>query len=296
MPDLWMPGAEKHDIGSHAATDAGPAKAIAHITWDKNATAAKPVDLVPFANLKAYFTGGGKGVAPHVLWDPFHGTFAQFLPANSRSFSVEDHTGGTRTNRAGSVVLQVEALFFPYCRVDGKVYAHLTDTPLKGWDSLHAWIKSWGVPDTWPMGVPNGFTSHRDEHTWETRAGWYGHGQVPENTHTDPGTWPAFPAPPKAAAGSSGSAPALQPFPGAAFFMSGSKPAIGKSSAIFTAMGKRLVVEGCGHYKVGPGPKLGQADVDSYQAFQRKCGFTGSAAKWPPGKTTWDRLQVPKVV
>lgn len=89
---------------------------------------------------------------------------------------------------------------------------------------------------------------------------------------------------------------ALQPFPGAAFFLSGSKPAIGKSSPIFTAMGKRLVAEGCGRYKVGPGPKLGQADVDSYQAFQRKCGFTGSAATWPPGKTTWDRLRVPKVV
>ncbi|WP_407648648.1 peptidoglycan-binding protein [Actinacidiphila epipremni] len=72
-------------------------------------------------------------------------------------------------------------------------------------------------------------------------------------------------------------APAYQPFPGAAFFMKGTKPALGKSSPIFTAMGKRLVAEGCGRYKVGPGPKLGQADVDSYQAFQRKCGFTGSA-------------------
>ncbi|MGW0496948.1 peptidoglycan-binding protein [Streptomyces sp. NPDC003007] len=56
--------------------------------------------------------------------------------------------------------------------------------------------------------------------------------------------------------------------------MTRSRPVLGKSSPIFTAMGKLLVAEGCGRYKVGPGPVLGQADVDSYEAFQRKLGFT----------------------
>lgn len=28
MADLWMPGAEHVDIGNHAPTDGGPAKAI----------------------------------------------------------------------------------------------------------------------------------------------------------------------------------------------------------------------------------------------------------------------------
>ncbi|MEU1800912.1 peptidoglycan-binding protein [Streptomyces sp. NPDC019937] len=87
---------------------------------------------------------------------------------------------------------------------------------------------------------------------------------------------------------------AYEPFPGAAFFMRGDEPALGKSSPVFTAMGKRLVAVGCGRYKVGPGPKLGQADVDSYEAWQRKCGYSGAAATWPPGKTTWDKLRVPK--
>ncbi|AZM54174.1 N-acetylmuramoyl-L-alanine amidase [Streptomyces sp. WAC 01529] len=87
--------------------------------------------------------------------------------------------------------------------------------------------------------------------------------------------------------------PEYEPFPGASFFMSGSKPALGRKSRIFTAMGKRLVAVGCGRYKVGPGPVLGQADVDSYEAWQRKCGFTGADAKWPPGEATWDRLKVP---
>jgi hypothetical protein len=126
---------------------------------------------------------------------------------------------------------------------------------------------------------------------WETQGGWYGHQQVPENTHQDPGSWPAF----VSATPAKPSAPKYEPYPGEAFFMKNGKPALGKESPIFTAMGKRLVAVGCGRYRVGPGPTLGQADVDSYEAFQRKCGYSGAAAKWPPGPTTWNKLQVPNV-
>ncbi|MFE7513820.1 hypothetical protein ACFU8I_21745 [Streptomyces sp. NPDC057540] len=194
MPAEWMPGATRLDVGGHAPTDGGPAKAIGHITWDRNATPAAPQDLVPYENLQSWFGRNPSGIpsAPHILWDPFTGRITQFLPASSRSKSLADGPGGTRTNRAGSVVLQVEALFFPYCRVDGKVYARLIDTPCKGWPELLAWIRSWGVPDRWPMGRPVDFVSRRDEETWEEEAGWYAHAQVPENNHQDPGSWPAF--------------------------------------------------------------------------------------------------------
>jgi hypothetical protein len=294
MPDLWMPGATRLDIGDHAPTDGGPAKAIPHITWDRNATAAKPADLVSYEDLRSYFSGSGRAVAPHLLWDPFTGRITQFVPANSRSKSLVDAPGGTRTNRAGSVVIQIEGLFFPYCRVGGKVYARLADTPCKGWTELHAWVKSWGVPDAWPNGRPEDCT--RDEHTWETKAGWYPHAAVPENSHQDPLSWPAFPATPKPTQpGTPKPAVKYEPYPGAAFFLNGSRAALGKRSPIFEAMGKRLVAVGCGRYRVGPSETLGQADVDSYEAFQRQCGYTGTAAKWPPGKTTWDRLKVPNV-
>jgi hypothetical protein len=194
MPELWMPGATRLDIGDHAPTDGGPAKAIAHITWDENAAAVKPLPLVPYERLVDYFgrNPAGRAVAPHVLWDPFTGRVTQFVPATSRSKSLADAPGGTRTNRAGSVVIQIEGLFFPYCEVGGKVYAKLTDTPCKGWAELQAWVHSWGVPNAWPMGRPTDFTSHRSETAWETRAGWYAHSQVPENDHQDPGSWPAF--------------------------------------------------------------------------------------------------------
>ncbi|MEU6614501.1 peptidoglycan-binding protein [Streptomyces parvus] len=83
--------------------------------------------------------------------------------------------------------------------------------------------------------------------------------------------------------------PTYEPFPGAAFFKSG------RNSTVITAMGKRLVAEGCGRYQVGPGPKWTAADRKSYAAWQRKLGYTGADADGIPGKTSWDRLRVPNV-
>lgn len=284
MPDLWMPGATRLDIGDHQPTDGGPAKAIAHITWDENATAAKPKDLVPYEDLRSYFSGSGKPVAPHLLWDPFTGRITQFVPANSRSKSLADEPGGTRTNRAGSVVIQVEALFFPYCRAGKTIYARLVDTPCKGWADLNAWTKSWGVPNAWPMGKPVDFTSHRSASTWVTKPGWYGHSQVPENTHQDPGSWPDF------ATTTAAPKPVYEPFPGASFFKAG------RRSPVIAAMHKRLVAVGCNHYQSSANQDVwGSGDERSYAAWQRKLGYAGSGADGIPGKASWDKLHVPNV-
>jgi hypothetical protein len=284
MAELWMPGATRLDIGDHAATDGGPAKAIAHITWDVNATAAKPADLIPYERLRSYFAGSGKASAPHILWDPFTGRITQFLPANSRSKSLADEAGGTRTNRAGSVVIQVEALFFPYCRVGNAVYATLADTPCKGWGELNAWVRSWGVPDAWPMGHPSGFKSRRSASTWATKPGWYTHGDVPENDHTDPGSWPLFAGAPAT------TPPKYEPFPGAGFFKAG------RRSPVIAAMHKRLVAEDCNRYASQANADLwGSGDERSYAAWQRKLGYSGADADGTPGPTSWARLQVPNV-
>ncbi len=286
MPDLWMPGATRLDIGDHAATDGGPAKAIAHITWDRNASAAKPQDLVPYENLRSYFAGSGKAVASHILWDPFTGRITQFVPANSRSKSLADTAGGTRTNRAGSEVIQIEALFFPYCRVGKTVYARLVDTPCKGWAELQAWVHSWGVQDVWPMGRPTDFTPHRSASTWASKGGWYGHSQVPENDHQDPGSWPEF----VGATATQPSKPKYEPFPGASFFKTG------RRSPIIAAMHKRLVAEGCNRYQSSANADVwGSGDERSYAAWQRKLGYTGAAADGIPGSTSWAKLQVPNV-
>jgi LysM repeat protein len=83
--------------------------------------------------------------------------------------------------------------------------------------------------------------------------------------------------------------PQYEPFPGAAFFHGG------RNSPIITAMGRRLVAEGCGKYRSGPGPNWTNTDKASYAAWQRKLGYTGTAADGIPGKTSWDKLRIPKV-
>ncbi|MFD5682206.1 peptidoglycan-binding protein [Streptomyces bacillaris] len=98
----------------------------------------------------------------------------------------------------------------------------------------------------------------------------------------------AAPAPPAAADGAAAK-PTYEPFPGAAFFKAG------RNSPVITAMGRRLVAEGCGRYAVGPGPRWSEADRNSYAAWQRKCGYSGGAADGIPGKASWDRLKVPNV-
>jgi hypothetical protein len=83
-------------------------------------------------------------------------------------------------------------------------------------------------------------------------------------------------------------APAFEPFPGAEFFHTG------RTSPLITAMGRRLVAEGCGRYTQGPGPSWTLTDKASYAAWQRKLGYSGAAADGVPGKASWDALKVPK--
>ncbi|WP_371650151.1 MULTISPECIES: peptidoglycan-binding protein [unclassified Streptomyces] len=286
MPDLWLPGAQRIDVGDHAPTDSTyPAKAIAHITWDKNATAAHPQDQVPYGNLQEWFgrNPDGKPSAPHLLWSPFTGAFTQFFPANSRSKSLVDLSGGTRTNRAGTVVIQIESHFFPYCRVGGKVYARLVDTPCTGWATLNAWVRSWGVPDTWPMGRPVDFTSHRNEHVWETQGGWYGHQQVPENTHQDPGSWPQFTgAPPKAKVSLAHVVAAARRDPGL--------PQGGTTyKAEVLVVERALQAEGLLSATWVDG-SFGTKTKTAYSAWQRRCGYSGPDADGIPGRDSLTRL------
>ncbi|MEU3074382.1 peptidoglycan-binding protein [Streptomyces laurentii] len=80
----------------------------------------------------------------------------------------------------------------------------------------------------------------------------------------------------------------LAPFPGTGWFKRNPR------SPLVTAMGRRLVAEGCGRYASGPGPQWTESDRKSYAAWQRKRGFSGADADGWPGKSTWDALRVPK--
>jgi hypothetical protein len=56
-------------------------------------------------------------------------------------------------------------------------------------------IRSWGIPDAWPSGPPPKYVDgtgnvpedERSRAIWLSKAGHYGHSQVPGNSHGDPG-------------------------------------------------------------------------------------------------------------
>ncbi|MGR6999949.1 peptidoglycan-binding protein [Yinghuangia aomiensis] len=168
------------DTGS---MNGGPSRAVWHITWDRNGV--QP--LVPFSTLRQYFSTGGAGMAPHLLWNPFTGEIVQFFPANSRALALANGPNGQKNNRVGAHCVQIEILFFPGCVVNGKSYKTVAETPRIGLDKIVAWLRSLGIPDRWPLGTTNWSNGPRNNTTWLNTSGHYGHQHVPGNNHTDPG-------------------------------------------------------------------------------------------------------------
>lgn len=272
-----MPGASKHSVGNTGAMSGGPARAVWHTTSNEH-------DWT-FKNELGWFTGGGAGVAPHLLWDPLTGEIAQFFPADSRALALQN-AGDVRTNRTGKYCIQIETVFTQGEIVNGKKYNSVAETPCKNLDKIMAWLRSLGIKDVWPGGAPMRFA--RDTvplNVWVDDGGHYGHHQIPGNSHVDPGPMPDLFKTPKPAPKPT---PIYAPFPGAGYFR------IGRTSKLITAMGKRLVAEGYKGYKMGPGPTFTAADKKAYAWWQRKLGYTGSAADGVPGPASWKKLKVPK--
>lgn len=211
----------------------------------------------------------------------------------------------------GSLKAGVDYIFWPdapdwLLNEVGKVF---------GWHNLHHGIKlqssvSWAPYNKGQVGGSYGKNNgvRLTGTQWVEYYGILGHQHAPENEHGDPGNinikkiidyakaWV------KAQTGTSTggttptkpNAPKFKPYPGVAFFMNGKEPAFGKSSVVFTNMGKQLVKKGFGrYYKEGPGPKLGRADVNAYESFMRSLGLTDKDAEWPPGPWSWGKLEVP---
>ncbi|MET8633286.1 peptidoglycan-binding protein [Streptomyces sp. NPDC057746] len=74
-------------------------------------------------------------------------------------------------------------------------------------------------------------------------------------------------------------------FPGPGMFRPGA------DNPHITRLGRRLIEKGFGkHYTEGPGPRWGEMDRRSVEAFQRAQGWRGGAADGFPGPETWRRL------
>ena len=276
MVDLWMPGAEKRSIGNFGDMEGGPSRATHHTTSNPNNW--------DFGDHVGYFTGGGAGVAPHLLADPFTGEVAQFFPANSRALALRN-AGDIRTNRTGEYNIQIEWVFTKGEVVGGKTYDSLAETPMKPLPQIMDWLRSLGIVDRWAGGKPVAWSRDTvSTSTWTGIGGHYGHNQVPGNDHVDPGPMPDIF---RDAGGSAPKpTPVYAPHPGASFFR------LGRRHPLITELGRACVRAGYKGYRQGPGPTFTLADKRAVTWFQKKQGWTGSDADGIPGPETWKRLKV----
>ena len=178
---LWLPGATRSQQPGAVKLDTSlPPRATWHITSDVDPGKTQPA----FAGVSAYLKNAG--YCPHLMWDPFTGHIEQYYPANVGSRALK------AWNEDGARNIQIEVLFSRGAYRNGKQYWTLAETPLKGFAGIVQWLDSHGIPRTWPMGPtpPIGQSGTRSVSVWNSKAGHYGHSQVPGNDHTDPGTFP----------------------------------------------------------------------------------------------------------
>lgn len=173
---IWIPGAERitPSAPGGSITSTAPPRVVWHTT---EAPSGNPAMFQSMINVLK-----GKSAEPQILWDPITDRLGQFMPLNVGGRALKND-GATRTNRTGRVCIQIEVI--------GYSKNPFTDTwkPGKNFRALMAAIRSWGIPDDFPMGPPPKYPggSKRDRTIWLTKAGHYCHANIPGNDHGDPG-------------------------------------------------------------------------------------------------------------
>lgn len=159
----YLPGAKVIPGSDSGPMLGGPRKVVWHTTENDPTTTTA-------ANVAKYLLGSGNTV--HILWHPLTGEMVQMIPANRGGKGLENRPGGVETNRAGTYVIQIEVV--------GRASQPFTDGPCVGLPKIQAWLASLGIPAVWSG------TQDRSVASW-AKGGHFGHMDVPENSHTDPG-------------------------------------------------------------------------------------------------------------
>lgn len=162
---IWLSGAERQEKPDAGVMQGGEVvKMICHTTEGHSLQ-----DAIDTINLKRGWY--------HLLWDPKTGRMVQFYPFNVAARSCENGgiAGGVGCNKAGRVAIQV-------CAVGFAKDDPWTTGPRKGLSRILALADSWGIPREFPAGA----RCNRNERIWLSESGWYGHGNAPGNSHTDP--------------------------------------------------------------------------------------------------------------
>lgn len=114
---------------------------------------------------------------PHFTVAP-HGVY-QHVDTGLAARALKNPPGGVHTNRLHAI--QIEIVGFAAKPKDAATLAHLR--------ALLRWLEQkHGVPQRFPAGpLTWPAKSHRPVGVWAAEGGYYGHQQVPENDHVDPG-------------------------------------------------------------------------------------------------------------
>jgi hypothetical protein len=156
--------------GSSGSHTGGPFKIVHHTTEGSTAKGA-------FAAFKAHKSD------PHFTVDAT--TIFQHIDTNQAARALRNAKGGVQTNRDSAVQIEVV----------GFAHRPKTRATLENVRRLCRWIEAThSVPRVWPNGFPKPATAsgkdpgghNRNAATWDSKAGHYGHSNVPENTHWDP--------------------------------------------------------------------------------------------------------------
>ena len=165
---LWTKEAEDLTAaGSSGVMEGGAPKVTWHVT-------VSPSGGSYFDAMHRVLTS--KKAEPHYLYDPLTDRLGQYFPLN-RSARALANDGARRTNGSGVCNIQIEVVaqaddFTRYWKPGPNFRALMRD------------IRSWGVPDVWPAGNPCG--THVRSWSTYSKAGHFGHLDVPGNDHVDP--------------------------------------------------------------------------------------------------------------
>ena len=154
-------------VGAHIN---GPFKIVHHTTEGSNAQGA-------FGAFKANRSD------PHFTVDD--NTIFQHIDTALAARALRNAIGGVQTNRDSAI--QIEVVGFAH-RAKSKA-------TLRNVARLCRWIEAkHNIPRIWPNGHPKAAVNgkdpgghNRNAANWDLKGGHYGHSQVPENSHWDPG-------------------------------------------------------------------------------------------------------------
>ncbi|MGW0615038.1 peptidoglycan-binding protein LysM [Streptomyces sp. NPDC002788] len=163
-------------IGGPMDTPGNPPRVVHHTT--ESPAGGKYLDAVSSYLIKV-------AAEPHLIYCPVTDRVGQFGPLHHSARALRND-GSRRTNREGSVCVQIEVLGYA-----ARPWTAGWDPQTKpGWQEILAALRSWEVPDVWPAGPPvayPGGSASRSRRVWQSRGGHFGHCHVPGNDHGDPG-------------------------------------------------------------------------------------------------------------